>query len=454
MAAQNLKQVVALAKRRGFAYPGSGIYGGLANTYDYGPAGAELLKNLKDLWWQHFVRNREDIYGLDISTILNPKVWQASGHTTSFSDVLIECKNCHKRTRADHLIEANLPEIKVEGRELKELAKLINSHQLKCPSCGRFDWTKPQQFNLLFQTKIGIVPESESTAYLRGELAQGIFVAYKNVLSSNSPKLPFGLAQIGRAFRNEITQGQFTFRTLEFELAELEYFIRQEDWQTQFDYWQKEVARFAELIGLDKKKLSWREHTQEELSHYSDKTADLEYRFPFGNKELFAVAYRTNYDLKNHMEKSGADLRYIDPHTRDKFIPHVIEPTFGLTRCLTALLIDVYQEDKGRVFLQLKPALAPYKVAVFPLVNNQTEIVDLARKTYHSLKNHYTAKWDDRGNIGKRYYAQDEIGTPLCVTVDHQSLKDDAVTVRHRDNMEQERVSLSQLETFLQNYLI
>ena len=443
-----LDEVVALAKRRGFVFPGSEIYGGLANTYDYGPLGSELLKNLRDWWWQRFVTQRPEIYGLETSIIMNPKVWEASGHTHSFTDALIDCRKCQTRTRADHLIEEGIKGTKVEGKTLEELETLIQTNRLTCPNCGAFDWTKPREFNLLFETHIGIVPESQSKAYLRGETAQGMFVDFKQVVDTMRPTLPFGIAQSGKAFRNEVTKGKFTFRTLEFDLAEFEYFIRQSEWEKWFEYWKEEVERWATDLGIDKKKLRWRAHGKEELSHYSLRTEDLEYEYPFGFKEWCAVAYRTDYDLKNHMQHSGADLRYKDPISGELFIPHVIEPTFGLSRSIVTLLVDGFHKEKDRVILKLHPRLAPIKVAVFPLLRNKENIVVKARSVFDHLKTNQAAVWDDRGNIGKRYYSQDEIGTPYCVTIDFKTLDDDTVTVRDRNSMQQERVTIGKLQTY------
>ncbi len=448
-----MDKVVSLAKRRGFVFPGSEIYGGLANTYDYGPLGAQLLKNLKDWWWERFVTTRPEIYGLETSVLMNPKVWEASGHTKTFTDALIECRNCHQRTRADHLISDNLRNSEVEGKPLEQLDEMIEKNRLKCPSCGAFAWTKSKKFNLLFETKVGIVPESQSLAYLRGETAQGMFTDFRQVLETMRPDLPFGLAQSGKAFRNEITKGKFTFRTLEFDLAEFEYFVREAEWEKWFEYWKKEIWRFAVDIGVNKKKLRWRRQTKEELSHYSTRTEDLEYEFPFGFKEWFAVAYRTDFDLKNHMDKSGADLRYTDPITGERFIPHVIEPTFGLSRSVVTVLVGAYSEIGDRVVLKLHPRLAPVTAAVFPLVRNKPEITAKAKMVFDILKIRFRTGWDDRGNIGKRYYSQDEIGTPWCVTVDYDTLDNDTVTVRDRDTAKQERVAIGKLVEYIESKL-
>lgn len=454
-------KITSLCKRRGFVYPGSEIYGGLANTYDYGPLGVELLRNIKNLWWEHFVTKRTDMYGLDTNILMNPKVWEASGHTASFTDAVVDCKECKARKRADHLIEeyfeSNNREVKVEGKTMDELEEIIQAEKIPCPNCGKFNWTKPRQFNLLFETHIGIVSEDKSLAYLRGEIAQGMFVNFKNVLDTMSPKLPFGLAQSGAAFRNEITPGKFTFRTLQFNLAEFEYFFNpKEDWGKLYEVWKEEMWKWStEVLGLKAENLRWRPHTDEERSHYSKRTEDIEYKYPFGFKELYGLAYRTDFDLKNHMEKSGVDLRYMDQQTGEKFIPHVMEPTFGMDRTLLAILFDAYHEEeqdgKKRIVLKLPKHLAPYRAAVFPLVRNKEEITNKAREVFAQLQQSMPTVWDDRGNIGKRYFAQDEIGTPHCITVDYNTLEDNTVTVRDRDTMKQERVKIENLNNVIAN---
>jgi glycyl-tRNA synthetase len=380
---------------------------------------------------------------------MSPKVWESSGHTQSFTNILVDCTNCQYRTRADHLIEDGIPNIgNVEGRPLQELDDLIFSHKLPCPKCKKSSWTKSRHFNQLFETKVGIITSGQDKAYLRGELAQGMFVNFKNVLDTQHPKLPFGIAQLGKAYRNEITMGKFTFRTLEFDLAEFEYFINPQDCENQFEYWKTQMYHFAQEIGLKSENLRWRSHTTEELSHYSKRTEDLEYQFPWGFKEMWGLAYRTDFDLKNHMDKSGVDLRYIDQSSNEKFIPHVIEPTFGISRLFTIILFNSYVEDKDRIFLNLVPKLAPYKVAVFPLVKNKPELVSLARNLFTNLKKTTQVTWDDRGNIGKRYYSQDEIGTPWCVTVDYQSLEDQTVTIRERNTANQVRFPINELDSY------
>ncbi len=445
-----LQKVISLCKRRGFVFPGSEIYGGLANTYDFGPLGVILKKNISDVWWNYFVSSRPNIYAVDTCNLMSPKIWEASGHTASFTNILIDCINCKYRTRADHLIEDGVKDIgNVEGCPLEELDKIIQENKLVCPKCGKSEWTKCRHFNQLFETKIGIITTGQDKAYLRGELAQGMFVNFKNVLDSMRPKLPFGIAQVGKAYRNEITMGKFTFRTLEFDLAEFEYFVNPPDWESGFEYWKTEMWKFALSVGLKEDNLRWREHSKDELSHYSKRTEDLEYKFPWGFKEMWGLAYRTDFDLRNHMEKSGVDLRYQDPTTNEKFVPHVLEPTFGISRLFTILLVSAYSEDiDGRVILKLDKKISPYQVAVFPLVSNKPELVEKARQIYADLlKQGIRVAWDDRGNIGKRYLSQDEIGTPACVTVDYQTLEDDTVTLRDRDSKEQIRLISKEITT-------
>jgi glycyl-tRNA synthetase len=353
------------------------------------------------------------------------------------------------------LIEDNVKDTKVEGKTVDDLHNLITSNKLKCPNCGKHSWTAPREFNLLFETNVGIVEDSQSLVYLRGETAQGMFVDYKNVLDTISPKLPFGLAQSGLVFRNEITKGHFTYRTLEFHLAEFEYYIKEKEWEKWFEYWQKEMEKWLKEIGIAKEKIRWRKHTKDELSHYSKRTEDLEYKYPFGYKELWGLAYRTDFDLKNHMEKSGVDMRYRDPVSGDKFIPHVVEPTFGITRTTMTVLIDAYSEEDKRVVMKISPQLAPYKAAVFPLLANKPDLLKIAKKVFDMLRveNDLSVSYDERGNIGKRYFAQDEIGTPWCITIDFDTLKDDTVTVRDRDTTKQDRVSVDKLGSYIENKL-
>lgn len=448
-----MDKIVSLAKRRGFVFPGSEIYGGLANTWDYGPLGVELKNNIKDAWWKFFVKGRHDIVGIDAAILMNPKVWQASGHVANFNDAMVDCKTCKARLRADHLIEDAIQGLKVEGLSTEDLDKLIIENKIKCPNCGGRDFTNSRVFNLLFQTFIGPVAKDSDPVYLRGELAQSMFTNFRNVLNTSRKKIPFGIAQAGKCFRNEITPGNFIFRTLEFDLMEFEYFIHEKEWEKTFEYWLDQMHQWVEHIGINKAKTRVRQHTNEELSHYSTKTVDIEYEMPFGWKELYGLAYRTNYDLKNHTEKSGVDLSYLDPYTQERYIPHVLEPTFGLSRTFLTVLLDSYQEEKlatsdgegdTRVVLKLKPFLAPFKVAVLPLVN---KLNDHAFKVWEQLKDDFTADFDTSGTIGKRYRRQDEIGTPYCITLDFDTIeKDQSVTIRDRDSMKQERIKIINLK--------
>jgi glycyl-tRNA synthetase len=455
-----MEKIVSLCKRRGFVFPGSEIYGGLANSYEYGPLGTELKRNIQDEWWNTFVRRRSDMVGLDSSIILHPKVWEASGHVAGFNDAMVDCKNCRTRTRADHLIENFLESkgkpMSVEGKSTEELTAIINENKIPCPTCGKFDWTPVRKFNLLFETHIGIVPEAQSKAYLRGETAQGIFVAFKNIIDSSRVTLPFGVGQLGKSFRNEITKGNFIFRTLEFDLAEIEYFFDPEadDWKELFESWKKSLWNFVTgNLNIRGKNLRWREHSNEERSFYSKRTEDLEYRFPFGFKELWGLAYRTDYDLTQHKNYSGIDLSYTDPVSGKKIVPHVIEPAVGVNRLMAMVMLDSYLEDGDRTVLRLPPRLAPYKAAVFPLLRNKEELVKKADEIYKTLRKKFMVAWDDRGNIGKRYYAQDEIGTPYCITVDFDTLEKGDVTVRDRDTAKQERIKIEDLEKFITSKL-
>jgi glycyl-tRNA synthetase len=422
---ENLDKIVSLCKRRGFVFPGSEIYGGLANSFDYGPLGVELKNNIKNAWWKRFVHDRDDMVGIDAALIMNPKVWEASGHLETFSDPLVECKKCHHRFRADH----------VDGQ--------------KCPDCGG-ELTKPKQFNLMLKTFLGPIENEENTVYFRPETAQAMFVDFKNILETSRKKIPFGIAQIGKAFRNEITPGNFIFRTREFEQMEIEYFIKEEEWEKLFEHWRKEMwSWITDTLGLDKKNIHELDVPKDELAHYSKKTIDFEYDFPFGKDELYGLAYRTDFDLKNHYKEQP----YNDLEAGEKFYPHVVEPTWGVDRSVLAVLCDAYTEEKDRVVLKVKPALAPYKVAVFPLLKNKPELIEKAKEVYKMLKKEFNVAWDDRGNIGKRYYSQDEIGTPFCVTVDFDSLEKDDVTIRDRDTMKQERVKIKDLVSIINGKL-
>jgi glycyl-tRNA synthetase len=422
-----MEKIVSLCKRRGFVYPGSEIYGGLANAWDFGPMGVELKNNIKQHWWKTFVKERDDMIGLDSAIIMNPKVWEASGHLKEFKDPLTECKKCHKRFRADEISQ-------------------------KCPDC-QGELTEPRPFSGLMKTFLGPAEDNSSEVYFRPETAQGIFVNFKNTLDTSRVKLPFGVAQIGKAFRNEITPGNFIFRTREFEQMEIEYFFnpKKDNWEKKFDMWLETFKKWMDEIGVDAKKLFFHDIEKDELAHYSKKTIDVEFEFPFGRKELFGLAYRTDFDLKNHK------LPYKDPETQEEFIPHVIEPSLGVERMMLAVLVSAYKEEdvegESRTVLKLDKKLAPIKIAVFPLLRNKPELVKKAKEVYDSLKSQYMCEFDDNGNIGKRYRRQDEIGTPYCVTVDFDSLEKNDVTVRDRDTMKQERIGIKELEKYLSNKL-
>ena len=455
-----LENISSLAKRRGFTYPTSEIYGGLASSYDYGPMGALLLKNIKDLWWQEFIINRDDMYGIDSQILLNPETWVASGHVSSFTDPLVEDKTTHLRYRADHLIknwlkkqtDPELEKIVVSDLSTAEMAQLIEQYNITSPDGNPV--TPPKDFNILFETAVGAVTGEKSLVYLRGETAQGIFTNFKQVLNSTRARLPFGIGQIGKSFRNEITSGQFLFRQLEFEQAEIEYFFdpNKNDWQELFKKWQTQMMNFVtQTLGVNSDNLRWRRHSDQERSHYSQETYDLDYQFPFGWDELWGIAYRTDFDLKQHIQHSGESLEYIDPETHEKIIPHVIEPAAGIDRFFLMVLADSYQQDKeGRVYLDLKPKLAPYQAAVFPLLKNKPNLTNKATEIYRQLLKKVHTTYDDRGNIGKRYLYQDEIGTPFCITIDFETLENDTLTVRERNTTQQKRIAVSELVPYLQ----
>lgn len=449
-----LEEIISFAKRRGFVYQTSDIYGGLANSYDYGPAGTELLRNIRNLWWREMITKRSDMVGIDSQILLHPETWVASGHVASFTDPLVEDKVTHKRYRADHLIEAwckkNPEETKdlvVENLNTAQMAEFIAEHKIKSPDGNEI--TPPKDFNILFETSIGSVTGEKDTAYLRGETAQGIFTNFKNILDSTRVKLPFGVGQIGRSFRNEITTGQFVFRTLEFEQAEIEYFFDPEEsnWEELFKSWQDSMWKFVtQTLGINEENLRWRQHTDKERSHYSKDTYDLDYNFSFGWKELWGVAYRTNYDLMAHQNHSGKNLEYTHPNTGKRFIPHVIEPAVGINRIFLMILSDALTNIDGRVVLKLNKQLAPFTAAVFPLLPNKPELVEKAKTIFNDLLDRgIKVAWDDRGNIGKRYLSQDEIGTPYCITVDFETLEDGAVTIRNRDDATQKRVKINDI---------
>lgn len=467
-----LEKVVSLCKRRGFIFPGSEIYGGLANSWDYGPLGVELKKNIKDLWWDKFVERREDVVGIDAALLMNSKVWKASGHLDNFTDLMIECRKCHQRFKTEDL-----------GFMMDKTGSYIiraPGEKKYCPNCdSEFEYLEPEKFNLMLQTFIGPIDPlnklfalwlqfqksdkhqdqtdkkaisekidglfnniMDTLVFFRPETAQAMFVDFKNVLDTSRKTLPFGIAQIGKAFRNEITPGNFIFRTREFEQMEIEYFVEEKDWQRCFEQWREEMWKWmTDDLGLDKNNIHELEVPDGERAHYSERTIDFEYDFPFGKKELYGLAYRTDFDLKNHFPEPP----YQDENG-NKFYPHVVEPTWGVDRSVLAVLCDAYDDsDKKRFVLKLHPKLAPYKAAVFPLLKNKPELVKKAEGIYKDLKKEFNVVWDDRGNIGKRYYSQDEIGTPVCITCDFQTLEDDTVTVRDRDTAEQERISVTEI---------
>ncbi len=437
-----MEKIISLCKRRGFVFPGSEIYGGLANSWDYGPLGVELKNNIKQLWWKRFVQMRDDMVGIDAALIQNPKVWEASGHVSTFSDPLVECKKCRKRFRFDEIVKSQIP---IPNSQINPKSKIQNP-KTNCPACGG-ELGASKQFNLMLKTFLGPVENSESVVYFRPETAQSIFVDFKNVLEASRKKLPFGIAQIGKAFRNEITPGNFIFRTREFEQMEIEYFIKEADWKNTFEHWRQEVQTWmADILGLKKEHIHELDVQAEELAHYSKKTIDFEFDYPFGRKELYGLAYRTDFDLKNHFKEAP----YQDVEAGENLYPHVIEPSLGVDRSVLAVLCDAYKEEADRIVLQLKPALAPYKVAVFPLLKNKPELVKKAQEIYADLRKDFMVAFDDRGNIGKRYYSQDEIGTLLSVTCDFQSLEDNTVTLRDRDSMKQIRVEISKLKEIIE----
>lgn len=451
----SMEQIVALAKHRGFIFPGSEIYGGLANTWDYGPLGVELKKNIKKAWWKKFVQESPYNVGLDAAILMNRQVWVASGHVGNFNDPMIDCKQCKARHRADKLIEEALKakgiEKIVDGLSFPEMEQLIQEHHIVCPDCGAFDYTEIRQFNLMFRTFQGVTQSSVNEIFLRPETAQGIFVNFKNVMRTMRKKIPFGIAQIGKSFRNEITPGNFTFRTREFEQMELEFFCKPGEDLQWFAYWRDYAYQWLMDLGMKKENLRLRDHEKEELSHYSKATTDFEYNFPFGWGELWGIADRTDYDLRRHMEYSGEDFHYTDPQTNEKYIPYCIEPSLGADRVTLAFLLDAYEEQEleggdRRTVLHFHPALAPIKAAVLPLSKKLSEG---AWNIYEQLSKHFMCEFDETGSIGKRYRRQDEIGTPFCITYDFDSPSDGQVTVRERDSMQQVRLPITQLAGYI-----
>ena len=443
-----LEDIASLCKRRGFIYQGSEIYGGLAGTWDYGPLGIQLKRNIEQTWWKMFVEQREDMYGLDSAILMNQRVWQASGHTgAGFADPLVEDLKTKKRYRADHLLEENGIN-NPENMTHEQMNAVIKEKSIKSPEGN--DLSEVRVFNLMFETYVGPVQDESTRSYLRPENAQGMFVNFKNIVDSFQPDLPFGVAQTGRTFRNEISPREFIFRVRELEIMELEYFVRESQWEESFEYWRQQFYEYIKAIGLKSEKVHELDVPEEDRAHYSKKTIDFEYEFPFGTKEIGAVAYRTDFDLSNHMKHSGTNLLYRPKDQSEPFVPHVIEPTFGLTRLILAVITESYNEDEingeKRVFLRLPKELAPVRCAVSPLLKNKPELVEKAREVYRLLKKELGAvMWDDNGNIGKRYRRQDEIGTPACIVIDFQTLDDNTVTVRDRDTSKQTRVAVNEL---------
>ena len=453
---KTMEKIVALCKRRGFVYPGSEIYGGLANTWDYAPLGVELKNNVKKMWWKKFIQENTLNVGIDCAILMNPQTWVASGHVGGFSDPLIDCKECKVRYRADKLIEDWNKEhgvnLQVDGWDNEKLLNYIEENDIKCTSCGKKNFTDIRKFNLMFKTFQGVTEDSKAEIFLRPETAQGIFVNFKNVQRTSRKKIPFGIGQIGKSFRNEITPGNFTFRTREFEQMELEFFCEPGKDLEWFSYWKDFCYNWLLNLGLNKENLKLRDHEKEELSHYSNATTDIEFKFPFGWGELWGIADRTDFDLKQHMEYSKDDLSYFDPTTNEKYVPYCIEPSLGADRVTLAFLCDAYDEEEVsegdvRTVLHFHPALAPVKVAILPL---SKKLSDDAFKIYEKLIKKYNCEFDETGSIGKRYRRQDEIGTPFCVTFDFDSKEDNCVTVRDRDTMEQQRISIDKLEEYLQ----
>ncbi len=457
---KSMDKIVALAKARGFVFPGSEIYGGLANTWDYGPLGVELKNNVKKAWWKKFIQESPYNVGIDSAILMNPQTWVASGHVGGFNDPLLDCKKCKTRFRADKLIEdyiqdTNNDEVTVDGWSNEKMENYINENKIQCPECKALDYTKIRQFNLMFKTYQGVTDDSKTEIFLRPETAQGIFVNFKNVQRTSRKKIPFGIGQIGKSFRNEITPGNFIFRIREFEQMELEFFCRPGEDMEWFHFWKNYCQSWLLSLAMNADNIRLRDHEDEELSHYSNATSDIEYKFPFGWGELWGIADRTDFDLKQHIEHSGVDLSYQDPVTNEKFIPYCIEPSLGADRVTLAFLVDSYEEEvledgSTRNVLKLHPALAPYKAAVLPLAKKLSEG---ATKVYSLLSKRFMVEYDEAGSIGKRYRREDEIGTPFCITYDFESEEDHSVTVRNRDTMLQERVKIHDLVEYIEDRL-
>lgn len=450
---KKFETVVTHLQTTGYVFQGSQIYGGLSNSWDYGPLGSELKNNLKELWWKKFVNESPTNVGIDAAILMNPRVWQATGHVSTFNDPLIDCKHCHARHRADDLISSQFPDVDVNAMSMEQMNQFIKEHDVKCPVCGKSDFTDVRQFNMMFKTHIGVTEDSKSVVYLRPETAQGVFVNFKNVQRTTRKKLPLGIANVGKSFRNEITPGNFIFRTREFTQMELEFFCKPGTDLEWFKYWKDFSISFVESLGIKAENLRFRDHEPEELAFYSKATTDIEYKFPFGWGEIWGIADRTDYDLKRHQEFSGESLEYLDPETNEKYIPYCIEPSLGLDRLFLMVVTDSYDEEKLengeiRKVMHLKPFLAPFKAAILPLNN---KLADKALEVFNDLIPYIRVNYDTTGSIGKRYRRNDEIGTPYCVTIDFDTLNDECVTVRDRDSMLQERVKISELKDYLLN---
>lgn len=453
---KTMEKVVALAKNRGYVYPGSEIYGGLANTWDYGPLGVELKNNVKKAWWQKFIHESKYNVGIDCAILMNKDVWVASGHVGNFSDPLMDCKECKARFRADKIVEEHMTNQGIEkasadGWSNEKLKGYIDENNIVCPSCGKKNFTDIRKFNLMFKTFQGVTEDSKAEIYLRPETAQGIFVNFKNVQRTSRKKVPFGIGQIGKSFRNEITPGNFTFRTREFEQMELEFFCKPGTDLEWHSYWKEYCWNFLLNLGIKEESIRFRDHEQDELSHYSNATSDIEYRFPFGWGELWGIADRTDYDLKQHQEHSGKDMSYLDPTTNERYVPYCIEPSVGADRVVLAFLVDAYDEEEledgdVRTVLHLHPAIAPFKAAILPLTKKLSE---KSSELYSKLQKEFNVDYDEAGSIGKRYRRQDEAGTPYCITVDFDTLEDDTVTIRDRDTMQQFRIKIDEIRDFI-----
>ncbi|ADL53448.1 glycine--tRNA ligase [Clostridium cellulovorans] len=457
---KTMEKIVALAKSRGYVFPGSDIYGGLANSWDYGPLGVEFKNNIKKAWWKKFIQESPYNVGLDSAILMNPEVWVASGHVGGFSDPLMDCKECKARFRADKIVEdhmaANGAEVaSADGWSKEQLKEYIDNNNIDCPKCGKHNYTEIRQFNLMFKTFQGVTEDAKAEIYLRPETAQGIFVNFKSVQRTSRKKIPFGIGQIGKSFRNEITPGNFIFRTREFEQMELEFFCKPGTDLEWFSYWKNYCFNFLKNLSMKEENLRFRDHGEEELSFYSNATSDIEFKFPFGWGELWGIADRTDYDLNQHAKHSGQDLNYLDPVTNEKYVPYVIEPSLGADRVLLAFLCDAYDEEEledgdSRTVLRLHPALAPFKAAVMPLSKKLSE---KSLEVYEKLSKKFNVDYDEAGSIGKRYRREDEIGTPYCITIDFDTLEDDSVTVRDRDTMNQVRIKIDELEKFIEEKL-